>query len=96
MELGAGTGFNTGLLCALLGDRQVTTVELDPVLAVGAEENLKAAGYTPRVVVGEAADGRTPGGPYGVVLATFSVDHLPPTWLTQARSGARALPARGR
>ncbi|MFD3937819.1 protein-L-isoaspartate O-methyltransferase [Streptomyces sp. NPDC058618] len=75
----------------MLGDRQVTTVELDPVLAAGAEENLKAAGYTPRVVVGDAADGRTPGGPYDVVLATFSVDHIPLTWLTQARSGARIV-----
>ncbi|MCY0947190.1 methyltransferase domain-containing protein [Streptomyces antarcticus] len=91
LELGAGTGFNAGLLCALLGDRQVTTVDLDPLLAARAGENLKAAGYAPRVVVGDAADGWPPGGPYDVVLATFSVDHVPPAWLTQARPGGRIV-----
>ncbi|MFD3775837.1 protein-L-isoaspartate O-methyltransferase [Streptomyces sp. NPDC058612] len=91
MEMGAGTGFNAGLLCALLGNRQVTTVELDPVLAAGAEANLKAAGYAPRVVVGDAADGWPSGGPYDAVLATFSVDHVPPVWITQALHGGRIV-----
>ncbi|MFD3939262.1 methyltransferase domain-containing protein [Streptomyces sp. NPDC058611] len=91
LELGAGTGFNAGLLCALLGDRQVTTVEVDPVLAAGAEANLRAAGYGPRVVAGDAADGWPPAGLYDVVLATFSVDHVPPAWLTQARPGGRIV-----
>ncbi|MCX5070956.1 methyltransferase domain-containing protein [Streptomyces sp. NBC_00513] len=91
LELGAGTGYNAGLLCALVGDRRVTTVELDPVLAAEAQENLKAAGYTPTVVIGDAADSRPPGGPWDVLLATFSVDHIPPTWLTQIRAGGRIV-----
>ncbi|GGZ71013.1 protein-L-isoaspartate O-methyltransferase [Streptomyces subrutilus] len=86
LELGTGTGYNAGLLCALVGDRQVTTVELDPVLAAEAQENLKASGCAPTVVVGDAADGWPPGGPYDTVLATFSVDRVPPAWLGQVRS----------
>ncbi|MFJ9078748.1 protein-L-isoaspartate O-methyltransferase [Streptomyces sp. NPDC102278] len=91
LEWGAGTGYNAALLCALVGDRRVTTVELDPVIAAEAQENLKATGYTPTVVVGDAADCRPPGGPHDVVLATFSVDHIPPTWLTQVPSGGRIV-----
>ncbi|MFJ3913822.1 protein-L-isoaspartate O-methyltransferase family protein [Streptomyces vinaceus] len=47
LELGAGTGLNAGLLCILAGDEQVTTVDLDPDLAVGAQENLKRVGRAP-------------------------------------------------
>ncbi|MFI8967012.1 methyltransferase domain-containing protein [Streptomyces sp. NPDC053493] len=87
LELGAGTGFNAALLCALVGDENVATIELDPVLATQAEENLKAAGYAPAVIRGDAADGWATGGPYDAVLATFSVDHVPSAWLTQVRPG---------
>ncbi|MFF5808714.1 methyltransferase domain-containing protein [Streptomyces sp. NPDC012746] len=91
LELGAGTGFNAGLLCALVGDEQVTTVDLDPTLAAGAQENLKAAGRTPTVVAADGALGWGPGAPYDVVLATFSVDHIPSAWLAQLRPGGRLV-----
>ncbi len=91
LELGAGTGFNAGLLCALVGDEQVTTVDLDPTLATNAQENLKTAGCTPMVVAADGALGWAPNAPYDVVLATFSVDHIPSTWLTQLRPGSRIV-----
>ncbi|MET9469661.1 methyltransferase domain-containing protein [Streptomyces sp. NPDC006544] len=90
LELGAGTGFNAGLLCILVGDEQVTTVDLDPGLAASAQENLKRVGRAPTVVAADGAGGWPPNGPYDVVLATFSVDHMPPEWLAGLR------PARGR
>ncbi|MFJ3205713.1 protein-L-isoaspartate O-methyltransferase [Streptomyces sp. NPDC086989] len=90
LELGAGTGFNAGLLCILAGDEQVTTVDLDPALAATAQENLKRVGRTPTVVAADGAGGWPPGAPYDLVLATFSVDHIPPEWLAGLR------PARGR
>ncbi|MFE7778144.1 methyltransferase domain-containing protein [Streptomyces sp. NPDC057445] len=91
LELGAGTGFNAALLCELLGERAVTTVELDPLLAAQAERNVKAAGYDPEVVVGDAADGWPPGAPYDRIIATFSVDRLPPAWLQQTAPGGRIV-----
>lgn len=91
LELGAGTGYNAGLLCVLVGDGRVATVELDPVLAAEAQENLKATGFAPTVVMGDAAGCRLPGDAYDVVLATFSVDRIPPAWLTQVRPGGRIV-----
>ncbi|WP_328765092.1 methyltransferase domain-containing protein [Streptomyces sp. NBC_00272] len=91
LELGAGTGFNAGLLCALVGDEQVTTVDLDPTLATGAQENLKTAGCAPTVVAADGALGWPPNTPYDVALATFSVDRIPSAWLTQLRPGGRIV-----
>ncbi|MET9694511.1 methyltransferase domain-containing protein [Streptomyces sp. NPDC006514] len=91
LELGAGTGFNAGLLCALVGDEQVTTIDLDPTLATCAQENLKTIGRTPTVVAADGAPGWPPNAPYDVALATFSVDHIPHAWLNQLRPGGRIV-----
>lgn len=87
LELGAGTGFNAALLCHLCGDQAVTTVELDPTLAAQAERNLTAAGHAPEVVRGDAALGWAAGAPYELIIATFSVDRVPPAWLEQTEPG---------
>ncbi|MFI1154768.1 protein-L-isoaspartate O-methyltransferase [Streptomyces sp. NPDC020817] len=87
LELGAGTGFNAGLLCILAGDEQVTTIDLDPDLAATAQENLKRVGRAPTVVAADGAGGWPPNAPYDIVLATFSVDHIPPEWLAGLRIG---------
>ncbi|MFD9567073.1 methyltransferase [Streptomyces sp. NPDC059994] len=91
IELGTGTGFNAALLCALLGQGTLTTVELDPVLAEQSERNLKAAGYAPTVVQGDAAKGCPGPAPYARVLATFSVDQIPPAWIAQTAPGGRIV-----
>lgn len=91
IELGTGTGFNAALLCALLGQGAVTTVELDPGLAEQGERNLKAAGYAPTVVQADAAKGYPGSAPYARVLATFSVDHVPPAWIAQTAPGGRIV-----
>ncbi|MEV0777267.1 methyltransferase domain-containing protein [Streptomyces sp. NPDC050428] len=87
LELGAGTGYNAALLSHLCGDQAVTTLELDPTLAAQAERNLKAVGHTPKVVRGDAATGWPAGAPYERIIATFSVDRVPPAWLDQAEPG---------
>lgn len=87
LELGAGTGFNAALLSHLCGDQAVTTVELDPTLAAQAERNLKAVGHAPEVVRGDAATGWPAGAPYERIIATFSVDRVPPAWLEQTEPG---------
>ena len=91
LELGTGTGFNAGLLTALVGDNAVTTIELDEALAAQAERNLTAAGYTPTVLHGDAAAGCDGHSPYERIIATFSVDHIPPAWLTQTLPGGRIV-----
>ncbi|MEU9125243.1 methyltransferase [Streptomyces sp. NPDC048506] len=90
-ELGTATGFNAALLCALLGDQAVTTIELDAALADVGERNLRAAGYTPKVVRGDAAAGWPDRAPYDLILATFSVDRLPPAWTAQTAPGGRII-----
>ncbi|BDM74512.1 protein-L-isoaspartate O-methyltransferase (plasmid) [Streptomyces nigrescens] len=90
-EMGTATGFNAALLCALLGDRGVTTIEVDAALAELGEHNLRAAGYTPTVIRGDAAAGWPEGAPYDLVLATFSVDRLPPAWTAQTAPGGRIV-----
>ncbi|MEU5437289.1 methyltransferase [Streptomyces sp. NPDC020719] len=91
LELGTGTGFNAALLCALLGRGAVTTVELDAVLAEQGERNLKTAGYSPTVALGDAAKGCPGSAPYARVLATFSVDRVPPAWIAQTTPGGRIV-----
>jgi protein-L-isoaspartate(D-aspartate) O-methyltransferase len=91
LELGTGTGFSAGLLAALVGDDHVTTVEIDPALAAQAGVNLKSARRGPLVVTADAAGGWAPGGPYDRVVATFSVDRVPPAWIEQTRLGGRIV-----
>ncbi|WP_374984734.1 methyltransferase domain-containing protein [Streptomyces fradiae] len=91
LELGTGTGFNAALLAVLVGDGRVTSVELDPGLAGRAVADLAAAGREPLVVTADAAEGWAPGSPYDRIVATFSVDRVPPAWLRQAREGGRIV-----
>jgi protein-L-isoaspartate(D-aspartate) O-methyltransferase len=91
LELGTGTGFNAALLCALLGDRAVTTIELDAALATQGERNLRTAGHAPVVVRGDAAARLPDEAPYDLMVATFSVDRLPPAWTAQTTPGGRII-----
>lgn len=87
LEIGAGTGWTAALLAARLGDRQVTTVEIDPVLAARARASLAAAGLAPTLVVKDGALGHQPGAPYDRISSTVAVRHVPPAWPRQARPG---------
>ncbi|NJP80862.1 methyltransferase, partial [Streptomyces sp. AA8] len=91
LELGTGTGFNAALLCTILGDDAVSTVELDPVLAARGEGNLEAAGFAPALSCGDAAAGWPSGAPYERVVATFSVDRVPSAWVEQTVPGGRIV-----
>jgi protein-L-isoaspartate O-methyltransferase len=91
LELGTGSGWNTGLLCHRVGDENVASVELDPGLAEAARMSLARAGFKPTVATGDAAVGYSPGAAYDTVMATFSVDRVPPAWIGQARIGGYVL-----
>ncbi|MEE1825838.1 methyltransferase domain-containing protein [Streptomyces sp. BE20] len=91
LEIGAGTGWNAGLLAHRLGDRNVVTVEYDPDVARGARENLHRAGLGPTVVEGDGRSGWAQGAPYDRVIATCSLLEIPPAWLAQTAPGGIIL-----
>ncbi|MFE2726106.1 methyltransferase domain-containing protein [Kitasatospora sp. NPDC059327] len=87
LEIGAGTGWNAGLLAHRLGDPHVVTVEYDPDVARGARENLARAGLGPTVIQGDGRVGWADGAPYDRVIATCSLLEIPPAWLEQTAPG---------
>ncbi len=87
LEIGTGTGWNAALLAERLGDHAVTTVEVDPVVADEAAGALAAAGYKPRLVVGDGAAGWPDDAPYDRVIATCAVQRVPYAWVEQTRPG---------
>ncbi|WP_274560741.1 methyltransferase domain-containing protein [Streptomyces spiramyceticus] len=91
LEIGTGTGWNAGLLAHRLGAQNVTTVEVDPVLALQAAQNLKNSGLEPRVIGGDGAAGHAAGAPYDRIIATCSVREVPRAWLEQTRPGGVIL-----
>lgn len=89
LEIGAGTGFNAGLLATLVGDpHHVFSVEIEPDVAQLAQARLNevvGAGVT--VHAGDGLAGYAPGAPYDRILATGSTSHVPLAWLEQLRPG---------
>lgn len=93
LELGAGTGFNAGLLRQLVGDDgYVTTVDVDEDIVDGARAGLAAAGAgNVTVILGDGAVGYTPFAPYDRIVATVGVHGMPKAWLDQLAPGGRLL-----
>ncbi|MGH3626273.1 MAG: ATP-grasp peptide maturase system methyltransferase [Sciscionella sp.] len=87
LEVGTGTGYNSGLLCHRLGDELVTSVEYDPTVAKHARHALEETGYHPTLVTGDGVEGHPAGAPYDRLIATYSVPAIPPAWLHQVRPG---------
>ncbi|BBJ43961.1 hypothetical protein SSPO_066790 [Streptomyces antimycoticus] len=91
LEIGTGSGWNAALLAARLGSQNVTTVEVDPVLAEKAAKAIKEAGYSPDVVWGDGAQGWESGAPYDRIIATCSVRRIPHAWVRQTTPGGLIL-----
>ncbi|MFF7363071.1 methyltransferase domain-containing protein [Streptomyces sp. NPDC008125] len=91
LEIGAGTGYNAALLAHRLGDRSVTTVDLDPEITESARRHLAAAGYRPTVVTGDGARGCPGRSPYDRIVATCTLPLIPEDWLAQCAPDARIL-----
>jgi protein-L-isoaspartate(D-aspartate) O-methyltransferase len=83
LESGTGTGYNAAVLCHLLGDTAVTTIEIDPELLHAAIDRLAGLGYHPSTEPQPRS--------YDRILATHAVDHVPADWITWARPGAIIL-----
>ncbi|MFD3523665.1 methyltransferase domain-containing protein [Streptomyces sp. NPDC058653] len=91
LEIGAGTGYNAGLLSHRLGDDRVTTIDLDPEITESARTHLAAAGYRPSVVTGDGALGCPRRAPFDRIIATCTLPAVPSGWLAQCADGARIL-----
>ncbi|AXK36892.1 methyltransferase domain-containing protein [Streptomyces armeniacus] len=91
LEIGTGPGFNAALLCHRLGDRNVTTVDLDRGITDAARNHLAAAGYRPAVVTGDGARGCPAHAPYDRIIATCALPAVPLPWLAQCAPGALVL-----
>ncbi|MBQ0829398.1 methyltransferase, FxLD system [Streptomyces tagetis] len=93
LELGAGTGYNAGLLAHLVGESgHVTTLDVDDDLVEGARAHLAAAGITNvQAVTRDGALGYTEGAPYDRIIATVGAHGVPHAWLHQLAPGGRLL-----
>lgn len=87
LEIGTGTGYNAALLSHRLGSEQVTTVEVDPVLAESARRRLAVAGFDPTVVTSDGEHGWHRQAPYRRVLGTCAVPRIPRAWIDQTCHG---------
>ncbi|MFE3070829.1 ATP-grasp peptide maturase system methyltransferase [Streptomyces sp. NPDC059247] len=91
LEIGTGTGYSTALGAHRLGEALLTSVEYDPVVGGSAAVALRAAGFAPRLIIGDGLRGDPAGGPYDRLIATCSVRYVPLPWLHQVRPGGRIL-----
>jgi protein-L-isoaspartate O-methyltransferase len=91
LEIGTGTGYNAAVLCARLGDTNVTTVDIDAELVDLARERLAANGHRPTIATVDGAEGYPGNAPYDRIIATCSVPSVPAAWLRQAAIGAVIL-----
>jgi len=82
LEVGTGSGYQAALLAEL--GAQVITIERIDVLAEGARDRLRRAGYPGvEVVVGDGTQGWAAGAPYRSILVTAGGPSVPPPLLEQ-------------
>ncbi|TFE55360.1 methyltransferase, FxLD system [Streptomyces sp. ICN441] len=93
LELGAGTGYNAGLLAHLVGENgHVTTLDVDDDLVEGARTHFAAAGITNvEAVTRDGALGYAEAAPYDRITATVGAHGVPHAWLQQLAPGGRLL-----
>ncbi|GAB3260564.1 protein-L-isoaspartate O-methyltransferase family protein [Chitinimonas naiadis] len=88
LEIGTGSGYLAALLSKL--SQHVYTVEIDPMLAKQAQENLAKAGIqNVTVETGDAALGWNAHAPYDVIVATGSYPIAPEFLFEQLAEGGR-------
>lgn len=90
LDVGTGSGYSAALLAHHLGDKQVTSIDVDPYLVDAARERLAAFGRTPHLEVADAT-GSLPDTDYDRIMATVSVRPIPPAWLEALRAGGKIV-----
>lgn len=90
LEVGTGSGYMAALLASKA--EYVVSIEIDPVLAQFAEQNLARAGVANvSVEVGDAARGWPEQAPYDVIVVSGSLPRLPDEFLRELKVGGRLV-----
>ncbi|WP_214105592.1 methyltransferase domain-containing protein [Acrocarpospora catenulata] len=87
LEIGTGSGWTAALLSWAVGQDGVTSIEVDQQVAAQAEANLRAAGFSPHLVVGDGVKGCPERAPFDGVHVTAGVSQIPLAWIEQTRPG---------
>jgi protein-L-isoaspartate O-methyltransferase len=91
LEIGTGTGYNAALMCHVLGDAAVFSVDVDPVLVDTARARLDSLGHHPLLAVGDGRAGLPSHAPYDRVIATCAFPAVPWAWAEQLVDGGLVL-----
>ena len=93
LEIGAGAGWNAGLLAHVVGPGgAVTTVDIDEDLVDGARANLDVAGFARvKTVTADGAAGYPPAAPYDRIELTVGSTGVRPEWVAQLVPDGRLL-----
>jgi protein-L-isoaspartate O-methyltransferase len=91
LEIGTGTGYNAALMCHVLGDAAVHSVDVDPVLVDIARARLDSLGHRPLLAVGDGRAGLPSHAPYDRVIATCAFPAVPWAWAEQLVDGGLVL-----
>lgn len=89
LDVATGSGYSAALACALLGDRNVTTVDVDSYLTRRAAERLDAMGHHPQLFTQDATAAIP--GTYSRIVSMVSVPRVPASWLRALRPGGRLV-----
>lgn len=87
LEIGAGTGTRTALLCDLLGADAVVSVEADRAAGEAAHRLCWNGGFNPLVIHAAGLGGYPPRAPYDRLITSQPVGRIPPAWIEQTRPG---------
>jgi protein-L-isoaspartate O-methyltransferase len=92
LDCGTGSGWGASLLCRVLGEECVTSVDVDEGLTSRAADRLAELQLFPQVMAIDGTDD-LPGrdGSYDRLLATFSVPKIPAVWLRKLKVGGRLV-----
>jgi protein-L-isoaspartate(D-aspartate) O-methyltransferase len=91
LEIGTGTGYNAALMCHVLGDAAVHSVDVDPALVDTARARLDSLGHHPLLAVGDGRAGLPGHAPYDRIIATCAFPEVPWAWAEQLVAGGLLL-----
>jgi len=96
LDVGTGSGYNAALLAAIVGAENVVSIERHAELLDFARENLEAAGYAVRLVLGDGTLGYPPEAPYDRIVVTAGAPRIAKSWIAQTKVGGRIVVPVGR
>jgi len=90
LEVGAGSGYQAAILSKLV--KIVYTIEIDPILAEFAEENLKRVGCkNVKIIVGDGSRGYEKAKPYDKIIVTCATPKIFDAWIDQVKNNGIIL-----